>query len=475
MYSTNPLSILDERVVLAMVGLPARGKSYISKAIIRYLHFLGCEAELFNSGNKRRTEGMAGADANFFDATNASAKEMRDQLTLGCLDELLTWINECVSEGGGCACGILDATNTTKVRRKMLMDRCSREDPPVQLVFLELICDDEEILSQNYRLKLANDDYKGRDAQASIDDFLNRVKQYELVYEQIEDDESFDSERIRYIKMVNAGRKLIVANGQGHVHTLLVGLLHSIQLGPRIIWFVLAGETINDMSSVLGGDSPLSSAGQLYTTEVSRLILEREKVAVRDGIGAGTDRPRATLMCGTLQRYGTMARLISAPTKECTEKRKVLQLQRLNELCAGSLDSLTYEEMQTKYPKDYAARAVNKLTYRFPGPGGESYFDVILRLQEFILFLEQLRHDTVLVLDRAVHRVITGYFLGVDMAELPHSEVKPGLLELRRSHSGFRAEHFLVEAGAVTRAAGPGTDLGEQHNVRAVESSVVSP
>ena len=34
------LAVVPE-VVLAMVGLPARGKSYISKAIVRYL-YLGC-------------------------------------------------------------------------------------------------------------------------------------------------------------------------------------------------------------------------------------------------------------------------------------------------------------------------------------------------------------------------------------------------------------------------------------------------
>jgi hypothetical protein len=34
-YAVNPHSVIDERVVIAMVGLPARGKSYLSKAIVR--------------------------------------------------------------------------------------------------------------------------------------------------------------------------------------------------------------------------------------------------------------------------------------------------------------------------------------------------------------------------------------------------------------------------------------------------------
>lgn len=35
MYSINPHTVIDDRIVVAMVGLPARGKSYISKAIVR--------------------------------------------------------------------------------------------------------------------------------------------------------------------------------------------------------------------------------------------------------------------------------------------------------------------------------------------------------------------------------------------------------------------------------------------------------
>eukprot|EP00966_Prymnesium_polylepis_P281140 6495569-Prymnesium_polylepis.1 len=53
MYSVNPMNVIEERVIVAMVGLPARGKSYISKALVRHLQFLGCPTRLFNAGNRR--------------------------------------------------------------------------------------------------------------------------------------------------------------------------------------------------------------------------------------------------------------------------------------------------------------------------------------------------------------------------------------------------------------------------------------
>lgn len=75
MLTQNSYTVFQERVVIAMVGLPARGKSYISKAIVRYLNFLGCPTQLFNAGSLRRKQGLAGTDASFFDPSNKSAQE----------------------------------------------------------------------------------------------------------------------------------------------------------------------------------------------------------------------------------------------------------------------------------------------------------------------------------------------------------------------------------------------------------------
>lgn len=38
-------------VVIVMVGLPARGKSFVARKIMRYLRWIGVESELFNIGS----------------------------------------------------------------------------------------------------------------------------------------------------------------------------------------------------------------------------------------------------------------------------------------------------------------------------------------------------------------------------------------------------------------------------------------
>jgi 6-phosphofructo-2-kinase len=49
------------KLVVIMVGLPARGKSYITKKIQRYLSWQQHETRIFNVGNRRRVAAGAGS------------------------------------------------------------------------------------------------------------------------------------------------------------------------------------------------------------------------------------------------------------------------------------------------------------------------------------------------------------------------------------------------------------------------------
>lgn len=69
---------------------------------------------------------------------------------------------------------------------------------------------------------------------------------------------------------------------------------------------------------------------------------------------------------------------------------------------------MTYEEIQEKYPEEFAARDQCKFTYRYPR--GESYEDLVARLEPVIMELE--RQGNVLVVShQAVLRCLLAYFL----------------------------------------------------------------
>ena len=93
-------------------------------------------------------------DANFFDSSNESAKQLRDAMAMECVDQLLAFLDK---EGRATAVGILDATNTTLERRRKVKERVLAH-AGIRLIFLESLCDDDAILRNNYDLKLGNED-----------------------------------------------------------------------------------------------------------------------------------------------------------------------------------------------------------------------------------------------------------------------------------------------------------------------------
>ncbi|CAG2063872.1 unnamed protein product [Timema podura] len=81
---------------------------------------------------------------------------------------------------------------------------------------------------------------------------------------------------------------------------------------------------------------------------------------------------------------------------------------------------MTYEEIAEKYPEDFAARDQVKFTYRYPR--GESYEDLVARLEPVIMELE--RQGNVLVVShQAVLRCLLAYFLDKSADELPYLQV----------------------------------------------------
>jgi 6-phosphofructo-2-kinase len=53
--------------------------------------------------------------------------------------------------------------------------------------------------------------------------------------------------------------------------------------------------------------------------------------------------------------------------------------------------------MEEKYPEEWQSRRENKLEYRYPGAGGESYMDVIERVRPIIIELERMQSDVLIV------------------------------------------------------------------------------
>ena len=158
--AAQKLNDTDEKLIIVMVGLPARGKSYVTKKICRYMNWLQYDTKIFNVGDRRRkvaglphsnstpgslaTPGSANHPADFFDPDNSRAGKLREQVAMETLDELLQYL---LAENGSVA--IFDATNSTIQRRRQIFERIKeRNRPELHTLFLESQCFDEVVSAQ---------------------------------------------------------------------------------------------------------------------------------------------------------------------------------------------------------------------------------------------------------------------------------------------------------------------------------------
>lgn len=94
--------------------------------------------------------------------------------------------------------------------RKHILDKM-KPHKNIRVMFVESICDNEELLDANYRRKLLNDDYKGVDPEKALADFRQRVAEYEKVYQTVEDCE--DDGNACYVKVYNVSAEQSIAGG----------------------------------------------------------------------------------------------------------------------------------------------------------------------------------------------------------------------------------------------------------------------
>jgi len=64
-----------QKIALVMVGLPARGKTFVARKLQRYLSWLGHPTRVFNVGNYRRAHLGKAHPHQFFDPDNAEGRK----------------------------------------------------------------------------------------------------------------------------------------------------------------------------------------------------------------------------------------------------------------------------------------------------------------------------------------------------------------------------------------------------------------
>ncbi|CAG0882605.1 unnamed protein product, partial [Cyprideis torosa] len=214
--------------VIAMVGLPARGKTYIACKLTRYLNWIGINTRVFNAGDyRRKATSNAFSNHDFFRADNPDAVEMRRKIAMDCLNDVCKWLQD------GGEVGVFDATNSTYDRRQQIYNLVVRRYG-FKLFFVESYCDDPNIVKDNILdVKLSSPDYVGVNADDAVRDFTLRIKHYEDAYKTL--DETLEK-HLSFMKIFNTGEKVIVHRHEGHIQSRVVYYLMNIHVTRRTIY-----------------------------------------------------------------------------------------------------------------------------------------------------------------------------------------------------------------------------------------------
>ncbi|CAB1442383.1 unnamed protein product [Pleuronectes platessa] len=128
--------------LIVTVGLPARGKTYISKKLTRYLNWIGVPTREFNVGQYRRDFVKIYKSFEFFRPDNEEGLKIRRQCASAALNDVRQYLTE---EGGQVA--VFDATNTTRERRETIIQFA--EQNGFKVFFVESVCEDPDVIQEN--------------------------------------------------------------------------------------------------------------------------------------------------------------------------------------------------------------------------------------------------------------------------------------------------------------------------------------
>jgi 6-phosphofructo-2-kinase/fructose-2,6-biphosphatase len=322
------------RLAIVLVGLPARGKSYTANKLSRYLTWLGHSTRHVNVGSYRRQFVGGSCSADFFSAENAEAVASRTAVAKLAAEDMLSWLE---SRGGQVA--IFDATNSTRARRKMLVELCSGR---CSLIFLEMVSTDEALIRQNVLEKITSSpDYAGMDAEAAFEDFERRQEEYKKVYEPIippgASEPLAEESGYSFIRCVNTAQSgegtLTLSRIQGYLPGRVVNFIVSSSLVTgRKVYLCRHGQSEDNVAARIGGDAALSKNGRGYAQSLRRFV---------DSLPPDA-RPSA-VWTSTLRRTIQTAKPLSSSLPQ-------VQWKALDEIDAGDADGLTYAEVSERMP-----------------------------------------------------------------------------------------------------------------------------
>eukprot|EP00605_Chrysophyceae_sp_TOSAG23-4_P001097 GSChrysophyteH1.ASY1.ANO1.1203.1 assembled CDS len=357
-----PLSIFPiamDKFCICFAGLPGRGKTHMARRLARYLEFFHAIPVKIFNINEYRWKKEI-----IYDDVNR---------------EILQFMN---AHPNGVA--ILD----TKV------------------MFVEVQSNDErEIQGEMAKIISGSPDYEGVASDVAEADFRAKLAHYARIYESIDNGTHAEEATWNYIKCDLHRGHFIIHNVRGYLQQKIAHFIMNLKTQPHTFYLSRHGQSEYNAVGRIGGDSGLSQHGLNYAKKLAEFCEKQQE-----------QRP-ARLWTSSMRRTIETAHSL---VHEWVQMRP-RAWHHLDELFAGACDGMTYEEIEDVYPEEFARRNEDKLAYRYPR--GESYLDVIARLEPMIIEMERHREPLLIIGHQGILRIIYAFYMGLSRAEAPYVNI----------------------------------------------------
>lgn len=437
----------NSRVVIAMVGLPARGKTFLAQKIARLLGWHGERATVFNLQAAwrqtllTRLEAVAPVDRRWvrvehFTRLIREAKSAEREAYLSVLDECVKSAESFFEEGGRIV--VLNDDFVTQELR-MEVERRFR-DLGSYFFYIEMRRDHARNIRFNeFKVSDPSEYPSGVHREEARCDFEERVRVLESMYESLDDineeetrkaeeNPNYTRQLLSYVTIQDSGT-IEVHNVEGFLCSQIVSFLMNISQRKvqHPIYFVRHGESCFNLENRIGGNSLLTAQGMKDAAALLEFLdalqeEQKRKAAPVESSAAGADcqsgcgpscsaPPCAPASSPNTIEIWTSQMQRAIQTAELSERLlniKTLRWSSLNELHAGVCEKMTVDEVQEKYELIEKFRQIGRYTFRYPG--GESYQDMVMRLEPVIMELENANKVVVVVAHQGVLRCLLSYF-----------------------------------------------------------------
>ena len=130
----------------------------------------------------------------------------------------------------------------------------------------------------------------------------------------------------------------------------------------------------------------------------------------------------------------------------------------IDEIFVGDAEGLSEAQFKERYPSESDLRKRDKIGYRYPR--GESYYDIIARLEPVMIELLSLEAPLLVVSHQATLRMVRGFLLGLKREDCPAYEI-PLHTVMKITYDGWNPpseERFILGPDPLEALDGEVTD-----------------